>query len=667
MNNRNLDSYEVKGSKIVQELARVGAKIATTEEFKANSESPTPANAGSSSRTYQFPLYSEEPKLLKLIRESPNLPAWENRIKGPLFLTATVLDRTITTRRLSESNIIEECARFGAYILTRMAMLKEFQEEPDTTTPVSTPTATTLPTLSPTLTTPAIESSASPHGNRSPTADSPTPQDTSPVLVRNRTNEEGTGDHGTEATAAVDLSADTRATAAPTRQNDAEPGHSASDRLATDATCPFPTAGHTTRGLKRKARSEEALNVAYQNTALFRAAPNSSDIGRGRCSSDIALPSEDDSVVESCLPRCPKARALPLLRRHAQPAAAPYLTQAQCLLHLVVGCRQRLRAVCAARGVRDAAEPVRGEAAKKKNRRSQTKGAREATRISGGHGGLLSSEGSITTTVLRTDPSLVAGWAVVATEYMHPICEHSCRRSSHSSHGCPTIRRVVGNGPALMVRHLHRADKSNPTKLNQSRQMKKIPQCWPMLCVHDEIFRMSLVDQASSQLKLCQKWCGWWIIPTIRAESRQSHQSSPHPRKRPHMDPPPRTAADTSRASTCHTNPPPQNADTPRASTCPTPHRPDGSRLTGGPPYTRLSHRAPYEFEQGRPAQHFDGGVDSNGLRNLADELREIWGCRYNQSLQPAALEYGCKNWHKALAHYPQRPRRFSLIFSGGG
>ncbi|KAH7079012.1 hypothetical protein BKA63DRAFT_256219 [Paraphoma chrysanthemicola] len=41
--------------------------------------------------------------------------------------------------------------------------------------------------------------------------------------------------------------------------------------------------------------------------------------------------------------------------------------------------------------------------------------------------------------------------------------------------------------------------------------------------------------------------------------------------------------------------------------------------------YSPVTPRSSHEFEQGSPAQHFDGGGDSNGLGNLADELGEIW------------------------------------------
>lgn len=41
--------------------------------------------------------------------------------------------------------------------------------------------------------------------------------------------------------------------------------------------------------------------------------------------------------------------------------------------------------------------------------------------------------------------------------------------------------------------------------------------------------------------------------------------------------------------------------------------------------YSPVTPRSSHEFEHGSPAQHFDGGGDSNGLGNLADELGEIW------------------------------------------
>jgi len=41
--------------------------------------------------------------------------------------------------------------------------------------------------------------------------------------------------------------------------------------------------------------------------------------------------------------------------------------------------------------------------------------------------------------------------------------------------------------------------------------------------------------------------------------------------------------------------------------------------------YSPATPRSSHEFEHGSPAQHFDGGGDSNGLGNLADELGEIW------------------------------------------
>lgn len=41
--------------------------------------------------------------------------------------------------------------------------------------------------------------------------------------------------------------------------------------------------------------------------------------------------------------------------------------------------------------------------------------------------------------------------------------------------------------------------------------------------------------------------------------------------------------------------------------------------------FSQITPRSSREFEHGSPAQHFDGGGDSNGLGNLADELGEIW------------------------------------------
>lgn len=41
--------------------------------------------------------------------------------------------------------------------------------------------------------------------------------------------------------------------------------------------------------------------------------------------------------------------------------------------------------------------------------------------------------------------------------------------------------------------------------------------------------------------------------------------------------------------------------------------------------FSQITPRSSREFEQGSPAQHFDGGGDSNGLGNLADELGEVW------------------------------------------
>jgi hypothetical protein len=41
--------------------------------------------------------------------------------------------------------------------------------------------------------------------------------------------------------------------------------------------------------------------------------------------------------------------------------------------------------------------------------------------------------------------------------------------------------------------------------------------------------------------------------------------------------------------------------------------------------YSPVTPRSSHEFEHGSPAHNFDGGGDSNGLGNLADELGEIW------------------------------------------
>ncbi|KAF1939097.1 hypothetical protein EJ02DRAFT_266061 [Clathrospora elynae] len=42
--------------------------------------------------------------------------------------------------------------------------------------------------------------------------------------------------------------------------------------------------------------------------------------------------------------------------------------------------------------------------------------------------------------------------------------------------------------------------------------------------------------------------------------------------------------------------------------------------------YSPITPRSSHEFEHSSPAHQFDGGGDSNGLGNLADELGEIWG-----------------------------------------
>jgi hypothetical protein len=41
--------------------------------------------------------------------------------------------------------------------------------------------------------------------------------------------------------------------------------------------------------------------------------------------------------------------------------------------------------------------------------------------------------------------------------------------------------------------------------------------------------------------------------------------------------------------------------------------------------YSPVTPRSAHEFEHDSPAHNFDGGGDSNGLGNLADELGEIW------------------------------------------
>jgi hypothetical protein len=41
--------------------------------------------------------------------------------------------------------------------------------------------------------------------------------------------------------------------------------------------------------------------------------------------------------------------------------------------------------------------------------------------------------------------------------------------------------------------------------------------------------------------------------------------------------------------------------------------------------YSPVTPRSSHEFEHGSPAHNFDGGGDSNGLGNLADELGEVW------------------------------------------
>jgi hypothetical protein len=41
--------------------------------------------------------------------------------------------------------------------------------------------------------------------------------------------------------------------------------------------------------------------------------------------------------------------------------------------------------------------------------------------------------------------------------------------------------------------------------------------------------------------------------------------------------------------------------------------------------YSPVTPRSSHEFDHGSPAHNFDGGGDSNGLGNLADELGEIW------------------------------------------
>lgn len=41
--------------------------------------------------------------------------------------------------------------------------------------------------------------------------------------------------------------------------------------------------------------------------------------------------------------------------------------------------------------------------------------------------------------------------------------------------------------------------------------------------------------------------------------------------------------------------------------------------------YSPITPRSSHEFDHSSPAQQFDGGGESNGLGNLADELGEIW------------------------------------------
>jgi hypothetical protein len=41
--------------------------------------------------------------------------------------------------------------------------------------------------------------------------------------------------------------------------------------------------------------------------------------------------------------------------------------------------------------------------------------------------------------------------------------------------------------------------------------------------------------------------------------------------------------------------------------------------------YSPVTPRSSHEFEHDSPAHNFDGGGDSNGMGNLADELGEIW------------------------------------------
>lgn len=41
--------------------------------------------------------------------------------------------------------------------------------------------------------------------------------------------------------------------------------------------------------------------------------------------------------------------------------------------------------------------------------------------------------------------------------------------------------------------------------------------------------------------------------------------------------------------------------------------------------YSPVTPRSTHEFDHSSPAHNFDGGGDSNGLGNLADELGEIW------------------------------------------
>lgn len=53
--------------------------------------------------------------------------------------------------------------------------------------------------------------------------------------------------------------------------------------------------------------------------------------------------------------------------------------------------------------------------------------------------------------------------------------------------------------------------------------------------------------------------------------------------------------------------------------------------------FSVITPRSSREFEQGSPVQHFDGGGDSNGLGNLADELGEIW----DDDEEPMDEEFG--------------------------